>query len=67
MFLLMDEAKARARATGLQTIGLDVGASDLPAPPEALETLVEAVRDPTTHSYCLKRGTMPLLEAATSW
>ncbi len=23
--------------------------------------------DPTTHSYCLKSGTMPLLEAAVQW
>lgn len=26
-----------------------------------------AVDDPTTHSYCLKSGTMPLLEAAVQW
>ncbi|GIL75710.1 hypothetical protein Vretimale_15264 [Volvox reticuliferus] len=67
VFLLMDEAKTRARAAGVTVIDLSIGASDLPPPPEALEALKVSVDDPTTHSYCLKSGTMPLLEAATEW
>jgi aspartate/methionine/tyrosine aminotransferase len=26
-----------------------------------------ATHDPTTYSYCLKHGTLPLLQAACSW
>ena len=39
MFLQMDVAKQAARAAGQQVVDLSVGASDLPAPPEALQTL----------------------------
>ena len=34
----------------LGEIDLSVGASDLPAPPEALQTLQAAIQDPSTHS-----------------
>ena len=50
MFLFMDSAKQSARAGGKAIIDLSVGASDLPAPPEALQTLISAVVDPSTHS-----------------
>ena len=50
LFLLLDEAKRQARAAGRQVIDLSVGASDLPAPPEALQTLQDAIQDPSTHS-----------------
>ena len=50
MFLFMDSAKQSARAGGKAIIDLSVGASDLPAPPEALQTLISAVEDPSTHS-----------------
>ncbi|GLC55357.1 hypothetical protein PLESTB_000976200 [Pleodorina starrii] len=63
----MDEAKTQARANGVTVVDLSIGASDLPPPPEALEALKASVDDPTTHSYCLKSGTMPLLEAAVEW
>jgi len=39
----------------------------MPSPPEALETLRDSIMDPSTHSYCLKNRTLPLLEAAVSW
>lgn len=67
VFLLMDVAKSAARAAGVEVVDLSIGASDMPPPPEALEALKSAVDDPTTHSYCLKSGTMPLLEAAVQW
>ena len=50
LFLFMDNAKQSARAGGKAIIDLSVGASDLPAPREALKTLISAVEDPSTHS-----------------
>jgi aspartate/methionine/tyrosine aminotransferase len=50
LFLFMDKAKAKAKVSGLDIIDLSVGASDLPAPPEALQTVQESIMDPTTHS-----------------
>lgn len=67
VFLEMDRAKSRAKAQGLAVIDLSIGASDLPPPPEALEALKAAVDDPQTYGYCLKSGTLPLLEATTRW
>ncbi|GFR42358.1 hypothetical protein Agub_g3053 [Astrephomene gubernaculifera] len=67
VFLVMDKAKTEARASGVSVVDLSIGASDLQPPPEALLALKESVDDPSTHSYCLKSGTMPLLEAATEW
>lgn len=67
VFLEMDRAKSEARSKGLRVIDLSIGASDLPPPPEALEALKAAVDDPRTYGYCLKSGTLPLLEAATRW
>lgn len=67
VFLEMDRAKAEARAQGLAVVDLSIGASDLPPPPEALQALRQAVDDPSTYGYCLRSGTLPFLEAATSW
>ncbi|RIH83005.1 LL-diaminopimelate aminotransferase [Meiothermus luteus] len=67
VFLEMDAAKAQARAQGMEVVDLSIGASDLPPPPEALKALKEAVDDPSTYGYCLKSGTLPLLEAAVAW
>ncbi|PNH04836.1 LL-diaminopimelate aminotransferase [Tetrabaena socialis] len=66
-FLQMDIAKTAARKNGVVVVDLSIGASDLAPPAEALETLKASVDDPATHSYCLKSGTQPLLEAAVGW
>lgn len=66
-FLVMDRAKAAARANGLALIDLSVGSSDLAPPPEALEAIQASLHDPVAHKYCLKSGTMPLLQAAVDW
>jgi aspartate/methionine/tyrosine aminotransferase len=67
VFLLMDRAKAGARAKGLPITDLSIGASDLPPPPEALEALKAALDDPSTYGYCLRSATLPFLQAATDW
>jgi len=66
-FLQMDQAKSEARSRGLRVIDLSIGASDLAPPKEALEALKTAVDDPRTYGYCLKSGTQPLRQAATTW
>ena len=67
MFNTMDAAKAEAREQGLEVIDLSLGSSDLPAPPAAMETLIQVIRQPETHGYCLHSGTRPLREAAAGW
>jgi aspartate/methionine/tyrosine aminotransferase len=67
VFLTMDDAKTAAHSAGRDVVDLSVGTSDLAPPPEALAELEASVRDPSTHSYCLKRATMPLLCAAVDW
>ncbi|GBF87524.1 succinyldiaminopimelate aminotransferase [Raphidocelis subcapitata] len=67
VFALMSEAKAAAAAAGKQVVDLSVGTPDLAPPPEAIEALRASVDDLTTYKYCLRDGTMPLLEAATEW
>jgi hypothetical protein len=47
---MMDAAKKEAMQAGLDVIDLSTGASDLPSPIEALNTLSETVFDASTHS-----------------
>ncbi len=67
MFNTMDAAKCEATNRGLEIIDLSLGSSDLPAPPKAMNALIQAVRDPATHGYCMHSGTLPLREAAAAW
>ncbi len=53
VFLAMDQAKAKARANGLEVIDLSIGSTDLAAPPEALQELSRAALDPSTMGYGL--------------
>ncbi|KAF6258817.1 class I and II aminotransferase [Scenedesmus sp. NREL 46B-D3] len=66
-FLVMDAAKSSARAAGKDIMDLSVGSSDLAPPQEALEAVQASLNDPASHKYCLKSGTMPLLQAAVDW
>lgn len=67
VFALMDAAKGRARARGLDVTDLSIGSSDL-APPEAvLDELRAATRDPGTYRYPLFSDTAPLREAAAAY
>lgn len=67
VFLLMDEAKQKARNVGLDVIDLSIGASDLSPDPEVIEVLGRAIQSPETYGYSLKTGTLPFLQAATHW
>ena len=64
----MDEAKRKSRESGNSVIDLSVGASDLPAPPEALQTLMQAVSDPSTHScQCIGKHASEECMHTTAW
>lgn len=67
VFALMDAAKGRARAAGLNVIDLSIGSSDRPPPEAALQELREATRDPATYRYPLFSDTAPLREAAAAY
>ncbi|WP_114313037.1 aminotransferase class I/II-fold pyridoxal phosphate-dependent enzyme [Thermus caldifontis] len=67
VFLVVDEAKRRAREKGIRLIDLSIGSSDLPPPRKPLRALQEALSDPSTYGYCLKSCTLPFLEEATRW
>ncbi|WP_298631547.1 aminotransferase class I/II-fold pyridoxal phosphate-dependent enzyme [uncultured Thermus sp.] len=67
VFLVVDEAKRKAREKGLRLIDLSIGSSDLPPPLEPLQALREALSDPSTYGYCLKSCTLPFLQEATRW
>lgn len=67
VFSLMDAAKSRARARGLEVIDLSIGSSDLNPPDAVLEALRDATRDPGTYRYPLFSDTAPLREAAAAY
>ena len=67
VFLVMDQAKAEARADGLEVIDLSIGSSDLDAPPEALQELSRAVLDSSTLGYGLYQSSLPFRAAASTW
>ncbi len=67
VFLVVDEAKRRARDRGVRLLDLSIGSTDLLPPKAPLEALREALEDPRTYGYCLKACTRPFLEAAAAW
>ncbi|WP_135257354.1 aminotransferase class I/II-fold pyridoxal phosphate-dependent enzyme [Thermus caldilimi] len=67
VFLVVDEAKRKAREKGVRLIDLSIGSTDLQPPEEPLKALREALSDPSTYGYCLKSCTLPFLEEASRW
>lgn len=67
VFADMDQAKARARATGKDLIDLSLGSSDLPASDAVLEAIAHSLHDPSTHGYLLYHGTQSFRQAAAQW
>ncbi|PSF32248.1 succinyldiaminopimelate aminotransferase [Aphanothece hegewaldii CCALA 016] len=67
VFADMDRAKALAKQTGIETIDLSLGSSDLTASPHVIEAIQNALHDPTTHGYLLHQGTQEFRTAAAQW
>ena len=67
VFADMDRAKAQARQTGQTIIDLSLGSSDLPTAPNVLDTISEALYDPSTHGYSLFHSTLPFRQTVAKW
>jgi aspartate/methionine/tyrosine aminotransferase len=67
VFADIDRAKARLRQSGRSLIDLSLGSSDLPTSPHILESIAQALTDPSTHGYLLFNGTQPFRKAAAQW
>ncbi|HEY9300806.1 MAG TPA: LL-diaminopimelate aminotransferase [Phormidium sp.] len=67
VFADMDQAKAKARASGLEVIDLSLGSLDLPAANHITEAIAQALTDTSTHGYLLFHGTREFRQAAANW
>jgi aspartate/methionine/tyrosine aminotransferase len=67
VFADMDQAKAKAKASGQDLIDLSLGSSDLPAFEHVLAAIRESLSDKSTHGYLLFHGTQAFRQAAADW
>jgi acetylornithine/N-succinyldiaminopimelate aminotransferase len=67
VFADMDQAKAKARASGLSVIDLSLGSLDLPAANHITDAIAQALTDTSTHGYLLFHGTRDFRQAAADW
>jgi LL-diaminopimelate aminotransferase len=68
LFAEVARAKREAVARGMDVIDLGIGDPDVPTPPNVVEALCTAARDPATHRYDESpMGWPPFLEAARAW
>jgi alanine-synthesizing transaminase len=62
-FAEVNRRKVEARLAGVDVIDLGFGNPDIPSPDIAVDTLVEAARQPANHRYSASRGIDDLREA----
>lgn len=67
VFADMDNAKAKAKAAGLDLIDLSLGSSDQPPADHVIETIARSLPDRSTHGYVLFHRTREFREAAARW
>ncbi|NER31355.1 MAG: aminotransferase class I/II-fold pyridoxal phosphate-dependent enzyme, partial [Symploca sp. SIO1C4] len=67
VFADMDQAKAKARASGKEIIDLSLGSSDLPVSKHVIATIEASLHDKSTHGYLLFHGTQAFRQAAATW
>ncbi|QIZ71461.1 LL-diaminopimelate aminotransferase [Oxynema aestuarii] len=67
VFADMDNAKAKAKAAGLDLIDLSLGSSDQPPADHVIETIARSLPDRSTHGYVLFHRTGEFREAAARW
>ncbi|MGH8875412.1 MAG: aminotransferase class I/II-fold pyridoxal phosphate-dependent enzyme [Acidimicrobiia bacterium] len=65
VFAQVNELKLQARRAGEDIVDLGFGNPDIPSPPEVVEKLVEAARNPRNHRYSVSRG-LPNLRRAVA-
>lgn len=67
VFGVMDTAKTTAKEAGIDVLDLSIGSSDLSPPPEVLDALAEAVRNPRCHRYPLPSDSRSFQDAAARY
>lgn len=67
LFATIDEAKAKVKEKGVDVIDLGVGDPDQPTHQHIVDSMCEAVRDPSTHRYPSYSGMPDFREAAARW
>jgi len=67
LFAEIDRKVSEARARGADIISFGVGDPDLPSPPNVVDALAEAARDPSTHRYPSYTGMPDLRAAIAAW
>jgi LL-diaminopimelate aminotransferase len=67
LFAELERKVAEAERAGVDIISLGIGDPDLPTPPEVIEALSEAARDPRTHQYPTNHGSDEFRAAAAGF
>ena len=67
VFAEVNQAKAGARAVGVDIIDLGMGNPDTPTPPHIVAKLIEAVQDPRSHRYSVSKGIAGLRRAQAAY
>ncbi len=67
VFADMDQAKQQARLRGQTIVDLSLGSSDLPVSDVILESIAQALGDPSTHGYLMFHGTREFRRAVADW
>jgi len=66
-FAEIDKMINRAKAEGVDVISFGIGDPDQPTPEHIVASMVEAVRDPSTHSYPSYEGLYSYRKAVADW
>jgi len=67
VFALLDQLKAEERKKGKDLIDLSIGSPNLPPPPQVIESLVEALKNPQSHRYASFEGSPEFKKAVIEW
>ncbi len=67
LFAEIDKMINKAKQEGVDVISFGVGDPDQPTPEHIVESMIEAVRDPSTHSYPSYEGLLSYREAVADW
>lgn len=67
LFAELERKIADKKAQGVDVISLGIGDPDTPSPPEVIEALAQAAKDPSTHQYPSNRGRPEFREAVAGF
>ncbi|MDI3547596.1 MAG: LL-diaminopimelate aminotransferase [Halanaerobiales bacterium] len=67
LFAEIDKMIARAKKEGVDVISFGIGDPDQPTPDNIVNRMIEAVQDPTTHSYPSYEGLYEYRKAVADW